>query len=167
MVMKISRPILQMGSAQTTVPMARSSVPCTVGIMKFLVHCSSVYPVQKKKAGVSAVIWKSSCVAVVGLGGCVVLEIGVVAGGLGRDATGWIVDEHHLQQVEAVLIEVLAEGLTVIAGPLRKRGLEVWVASHTGPVILGGRSQNSADLCQRGSSEDRAPVEHYVFTGKS
>lgn len=115
-------------------------------VMKFshsllvIVSCT-----EEKDLCVFAVTRLSSCVAVVGLGGCVVLEVGVVAGGLGRDATGRVVDKHHLQQVESVSVEVLAEGLVVIASPLRKGGFEVWVAGHARPVILGRRSQNPID----------------------
>ena len=88
---------------------------------------------------------QSSCVVVGCLGGCVVLEVRMVAGRLGRDATSRVVNKHHLQQVESVGVEVLAEGLAVIASPLGKGGLEVWVAGHTWPLVLRRRSQNSAD----------------------
>lgn len=78
----------------------------------------------------------------------------MVAGGLCRNATGRVVDEHHLQKVESVIVEVLAEGLVMIASPLRKRGLEVWVAGHARPVVLAWGSQDPAVAFQLGSDPE-------------
>lgn len=67
----------------------------------------------------------------------VVLEVGVVASLLGRDAAGGVVDEHHLEEIETGVIEVLAEGLGLIADPLGEGSLEVRVRGNTGPDVLG------------------------------
>ena len=65
-----------------------------------------------------------------------ILEVRVVARLLGRDAARRIVDEHHLQQVEARVVEVGAEGLRLVADPLGERRLEVGVGGDAGPDII-------------------------------
>lgn len=64
--------------------------------------------------------------AVVG-GSRIILKVWVVASLLGRDAAGGIIDQHHLQQVETLVVEILAQRLTVIASPLGERGLEIGI----------------------------------------
>lgn len=76
----------------------------------------------------------------------VVLEVRVVAGLLGRDAAGRVVDEHHLQEVETLVIKVLAEGLAVIPQPLGEGGLKVRVRCHSGPDILCGGTKQSTGV---------------------
>ncbi len=73
-----------------------------------------------------------------------VLKVWVVAGLLGRDAAGGVVDEHHLEQVEAGVVEVGAEGGVGVAHPLGERGLEVGVAGHAGPDVLGRGAEEAA-----------------------
>jgi len=43
------------------------------------------------------------------------------------DATGWIVDKHHLQQVETSVAEIIANWVVMVALPLGKGSLEVRV----------------------------------------
>ena len=79
-----------------------------------------------------------------------VLKVWVVAGLLGRDAAGGVVDEHHLEQVEAGVVEVGAEGGVGVPHPLGERGLEAGVAGHAGPDVLGRSAKETADKCQCG-----------------
>lgn len=73
----------------------------------------------------------------------VVLEVGVVAGLLGRDAAGRVVDEHHLEQVQAGIVEVLAEGERRVANPLRKGSLKVGVGGDTGPDVFSWSAEQA------------------------
>lgn len=77
----------------------------------------------------------------------VVLKIGVVAGLLGRDAAGGVVDEHHLEEVEPGVVEVGTDGLVHVAGPLGERRLEVRIRSDAGPVLFGGGAENAEEAC--------------------
>jgi hypothetical protein len=63
----------------------------------------------------------------VGVSPVEVLKVWVVAGLLGRDATGGVVDEHHLQKLQTWFVEIRAEGCTVITSPLREGRFEVGV----------------------------------------
>ena len=67
----------------------------------------------------------------------VLFKVRVVARLLGRDAAGGVVREHHLEEVEAAVVEALAERLRVVADPLRERGLLVLVRGDAGPDVLG------------------------------
>lgn len=81
-----------------------------------------------------------------------VLEIGVVAGLLGRDATSGIVHQHHFQKVKTCVVEVVAQGLAVIANPLGERGLKVGIRGHAGPNIFGGGTEQARIVSQSSSS---------------
>lgn len=74
------------------------------------------------------------------------LEVGVVAGLLGRDAAGGVVDEHHLEKVQARLVQVRAKGRGGVACPLGEGGLEVGIASHAGPDVLGRSAEETAEV---------------------
>ena len=74
-----------------------------------------------------------------------VFKVRVVAGLLRRDAAGGIVDKHHLEQVKACVVEVGTEGGRGVARPLREGSLEVRVASHAGPDLLGGGSKEATE----------------------
>ena len=56
-----------------------------------------------------------------------ILKIRMVARLLGGDATRGVVDEHHLEKIEANVVEVGAERLGFVANPLGERRLEVGV----------------------------------------
>jgi hypothetical protein len=66
----------------------------------------------------------------------VVLEVGVVAGLLGRDAAGRVVGKHHLKEVETGLVEVRDQGNRVVTNPLGEGRLEVGIARNAGPDLL-------------------------------
>ena len=74
----------------------------------------------------------------------VVLKVGVIARLLGRDAAGRVVYKHHLEEVEAGLVEVVADGLVRVANPLGERRLEVGIRGDARPVLLGGCAENAA-----------------------
>jgi hypothetical protein len=65
-----------------------------------------------------------------------VLEVGVVAGLLGRDAAGRVVDEEHLEEVESLVVKVGADGGVRVALPLGEGSLEVGIRGDSGPDIL-------------------------------
>ena len=70
-----------------------------------------------------------------------IFEVGMDAGLLGRDAAGRIVDQHHFKKVEAVIVEVGAEGLELVALPFGEGVFEVGEAGlvhDAGPVGFGG-----------------------------
>jgi len=70
-----------------------------------------------------------------------IFEVGMDAGLLGRDAGGRIVDQHHFKKVEAVIVEVSAEGFELVALPFGEGGFEVGEAGlvhDAGPVGFGG-----------------------------
>lgn len=48
----------------------------------------------------------------------VLLEVRVVASCLGRDTSGRVVDEHHLEKLEAGVVEAVAEDIVVVTLPL-------------------------------------------------
>lgn len=48
----------------------------------------------------------------------VLLKVRVVASCLGRDASGRVVDEHHLEKLEAGVVEAVAEDIVVVTLPL-------------------------------------------------
>ena len=102
----------------------------------------------------------------VGVGPGKVLEVGVVAGLLGRDAAGRVVDEEHLEEVEALLVEVGAQGCLHVALPLGERGLEVGVRGNAGPDVLGGSAQETASRSQRPGIRSKTGLET-AHTGRS
>ena len=65
----------------------------------------------------------------------------MVAGLFGRDAASGVVDEQHLQQLQAVLVEVGAQDGSLVAFPLREGRLEVRVRGDTRPNLLRGGTQ--------------------------
>jgi hypothetical protein len=76
----------------------------------------------------------------------VILKVGVVAGLLGGDAAGRVVDEHHLEQIQPGVVEVRAKLRVRVALPLGEGRLEVRVdvvVGDAGPGLLGGRAQES------------------------
>lgn len=48
------------------------------------------------------------------------LKIGVADCRLGRDTAGRVVDEHHLQQVKPLVVEVVAKSGIEVTFPLRE-----------------------------------------------
>jgi hypothetical protein len=48
----------------------------------------------------------------------ILLKVRVVASCLGRDASGRVVDEHHLEKLEAGVVEAMAEDIVVVTLPL-------------------------------------------------
>lgn len=79
------------------------------------------------------------------------LEVRVMHGLLGADAASRVVDEHALEEVEAVLAEdldtVRVDDLVVLLPlPLRKATLEVREGSDAGPVGLGRSAEDAEDL---------------------
>jgi len=97
----------------------------------------------------------------------VVLEVRVVASLLGGDAAGGVVDEHHLEEIETLVIKVLAEGLAVIPQPLGERGLEVGVRRHSGPDILCGGAEQSAGEKLESYLYSSSLWKQYQRTGRS
>lgn len=73
-------------------------------------------------------------------------EIRVIACLLGRNAAGRVVLEAALEQGQAILVQVRAKCLRIVAVPLGESRLEVRVRSHTRPNLLGGRSQEAERL---------------------
>lgn len=49
----------------------------------------------------------------------------MIAGLLGGNATCWVVDEHLLEEIETILVEIRAQWVVVVALPLRERWLEI------------------------------------------
>jgi hypothetical protein len=45
------------------------------------------------------------------------LEVWVLASLLGGNATSWIIDEHHFEEVESTIIEIVAEGCVLVSLP--------------------------------------------------
>lgn len=93
--------------------------------MKFLISCSPNGGYQRllnllhdtqRRSGFSLGVAVSVNLLLAGK----VLEVGVVAGLLGRNATGRVVHEKHLQQLQAVLVKVVAQHGILIALPLRE-----------------------------------------------
>lgn len=48
----------------------------------------------------------------------VLLKVRVVASCLGRDTSGRVIDEHHLEKLEAGIVEAVAEDIVVVTLPL-------------------------------------------------
>ena len=67
----------------------------------------------------------------------------MVASLLGRDSSGRVVDKHHLQQIQALLVEVRGERALEISLPLRERRLEIGVGRDAGPQVLGRGSEST------------------------
>ncbi len=80
---------------------------------------------------------------VLGVGPGEVFEVRVVASLLRREAARRIVDQHHLQEIEARLIEVRAQRRPVVAQPFREGRLEVGIRGDAGPDVLGWRAQET------------------------
>jgi hypothetical protein len=76
--------------------------------------------------------WRASLVVAitVGVGGIrprIVLEIRMVASLLSGYTSSWVVNQHHIQQIESLLVQVGTESSVVVTKPFRERGLEVRV----------------------------------------
>ena len=70
-----------------------------------------------------------------------IFDVGMDAGLLGRDAACRIVDQHQFKKVEAVIVEVGAEGFELVALPFGEGGFEIGEAGlvhDTGPFGFGG-----------------------------
>lgn len=74
-----------------------------------------------------------------------VFEVRVVAGLLGRDAAGGVVDEHHLEKIQARLVQIRAELRGGVAHPLGEGSLEVGIAGHAGPNVLGRSAKETVE----------------------
>lgn len=70
------------------------------------------------------------------------LKVRVVARLFRRDAASRVVDEHLLEQVEAMLVEWLTQGRAGVSDPLGERRLEIGIRGDAGP-----------DLFRRGSKD--------------
>lgn len=70
-------------------------------------------------------------------------KIGVVEGSLGRYTPSRVVHEHLLEQVEAVVIEVSAKGVVVVALPLGEGWFKVGVRCDTRPSLLRRCTENT------------------------
>jgi hypothetical protein len=79
----------------------------------------------------------------------------VVAGLLGRDAAGRVVDEHHLEQVQALLVQVGTQRHRRIANPRGEGGLEVGVAGDAGPDVFGGSAEEAGGKRLAGTLGER------------
>lgn len=75
--------------------------------------------------------------------GLEVLKVRVVAGLLGGDAAGRVVDEHHLEEVEAGVVEVAAQRGGLVASPLGEGRLEVGIAANARPDVFRGCAQEA------------------------
>lgn len=69
----------------------------------------------------------------------------MVARLLGRDSSRRIIDEHHLEQVQALVIEVGREWLLVISLPLGERCLEIGIGRDARPQVFRGSSESTGD----------------------
>lgn len=77
----------------------------------------------------------------------VVLEVRVVAGLLGGDAAGRVVDQHHLEQVQTLFVKILAQRQVVLTNPLGEGGLEVRIAGYARPDVFSGCAKESEQPC--------------------
>lgn len=71
------------------------------------------------------------------------LEIRMHAGCLGRDAARGVVDQHLFEEIQALVVEFLDEGLRGVALPFGEGGFEVGEAGFVGdagPFGFGGCS---------------------------
>lgn len=90
------------------------------------------------------------------------VEVRMLAGLLGGDATSGIVDQHVLQQREAVVVEVVAEGDCLVADPFGERGLEVWEAClilDARPVDFGGSTKEPCYISRVTQAGTRSLLE--------
>lgn len=71
------------------------------------------------------------------------LKVRVVTGLFGGDAAGRVVYEHHLEKLEADVVEAAAEGGALVANPLGKGALEIGVRSDTRPDLFAGGSERA------------------------
>lgn len=78
----------------------------------------------------------------------VVLKVRVVARLLGRNSSCRVINEHHLEQVQALVIEVGREWLLVVSLPLGERRLEIGIRCDTGPLVFRGSSESTRDRHQ-------------------
>lgn len=84
------------------------------------------------------------------------LEVGVHASLLGGDATSGIVDQHVLEEVESLLVEVRAEGYRLVADPFGERGLKVGEAGlvlNARPFGFSGGTQQPGSVSNCVSSK--------------
>lgn len=88
----------------------------------------------------SIVCWPKTAA---GVCGTAIFKVRVVTSLFGRDTSSWIVDEHHLQELQAIVIEICAKRHGIVTLPLRKRGLEVGEGCNSWPVLLGRRSKKT------------------------
>lgn len=78
-------------------------------------------------------------------------EVRVVYSLLCADTTSWVVHQHALQQIQAVLSKnldaVCVDHLVILLPlPLREAALEVWEGRHTRPVGFGRSAEDAEDL---------------------
>lgn len=91
------------------------------------------------------------------------LKVGVVHGGFGGDATRRVVDEHHLEQVETVLVQVLADWGAVVSCPVGERGLIVRVGRYARPYVLMRCTQYAEKMCVSMTSKGKAGVDRITY----
>jgi hypothetical protein len=72
-----------------------------------------------------------------------VLEVRVIAGLLGGDAPGRIVDKKHVKEVETSIVEVGTERHAVVADPLGEGSLEVGVRRDAWPNIFSRSAEET------------------------
>jgi hypothetical protein len=75
----------------------------------------------------------------------IVLKVRVVACLLGGDAAGGIIHKHHLEEIEARIVKVLAKRLGVITHPLREGRLEVGVRGDAWPDVFAWSAKQSTE----------------------
>ena len=78
-------------------------------------------------------------------------EVRVVYSLFCADASSGVVNQHALQQIQAVLAEnldtICVDHLVILLPlPLREAALEVWEGCHTRPVCLSWSAKNAEDL---------------------
>lgn len=73
-------------------------------------------------------------------------KIGVVESPLGRNSPRRVVDQHHLEQFETVVVKRAAERIAIITLPLGEGCFEVRVRCDTWPDLFGGRTKSAKEL---------------------
>lgn len=82
------------------------------------------------------------------VGATPMFEIRMDARLLRRYPSRWIVDQHRVKQIQAVLIQTRNERLGFRSGPFRERGFEVGERCHARPDVFVGCAEESASGCQ-------------------
>lgn len=75
----------------------------------------------------------------------VVLKVRVVARLLGRNSSCRVIDKHHLEQVQALVIEAGRERLLVVSLPLGERCLKIGIGCDARPQVFCGSSESTGD----------------------